>query len=134
MTSLAEAERKFGEVVRNAGGAIFGIEKSPSTGSRQDEKLRIGTADGFVKIAVSLEQPNIGAVLRERTAILVRHAEELRKCSGLIHGRSSMPRKLSEGFEHVSNASPRGSAQNDADTKHRSTLLWLLPPRNCSSP
>jgi hypothetical protein len=91
MTSLAEAESRFGEAVRRAGGAIFGIEKGPSSGSRQDEKLQIGTADGFVRIAVSLNQLNIDAVLRERTAILVKHAEELRKSSGLMHGSSSMP-------------------------------------------
>jgi hypothetical protein len=91
MTSLAEADSKFGDVARGAGGAIFGIEKSPSIGSRQNEKLQIGTADGFVKIAVSLDQPNIDAVLRERTAILVKHAEELRKSSGLIHGSYSNP-------------------------------------------
>jgi hypothetical protein len=91
MTSLAEANGKYGDVVGGAGGAIFGIEKGPPIASRQDEKLQIGTADGFVKIAVPLDQPNIDAVLHERTAILVKHAEELRKSSGLIHGRSSMP-------------------------------------------
>ena len=32
MTGLAEAESKFGYMVRGAGGAIFGIEKSPSAG------------------------------------------------------------------------------------------------------
>ena len=69
MTSLAEAESRFGEAVRRAGGAIFGIEKGPSSGSRQDEKLQIGTADGFVRIAVSLNQPNIDAVLHERTVL-----------------------------------------------------------------
>jgi hypothetical protein len=88
---LAEAESKFGDVVRRAGGAIFGIEKSHSIGSRQDEKLQIGTTDGFVKIAVPLNQPNIAAVLCDRTAILVKHAEELRKSSGLIHASSSPP-------------------------------------------
>ena len=91
MTSLAEAESKFGDVVRHAGGAIFGIERSLSIGSRQDEKLQIGTTDGFLKIVVSLNQPNIDAVLRERTAILVKHAEELRQSSGLITGSASMP-------------------------------------------
>jgi len=34
MTSLVEAERKFGHVVRDAGGAIFGIERAPSVGSK----------------------------------------------------------------------------------------------------
>ncbi len=78
MTSLAEAESKFGPVVRDAGGAIYGIEATPSVGGRQEEKLRIGTLDGFVKMAVSLNQPDIEAVLRERTAVLVKHADELR--------------------------------------------------------
>jgi hypothetical protein len=77
MTSLIEAESKFGSVVRDAGGAIFGIEKAPFVGSRQEEKLQIGTPDGFVKIAVLLNQPDIDAVLRERTSLLVRHAGEL---------------------------------------------------------
>ena len=78
MTSLAEAENRFGTVVRDAGGAIFGIESVPCIGSRQGEKLQIGTPDGFVRIAVPLNQPNIDAVLREQTAILVKHAGELR--------------------------------------------------------
>ena len=78
MTSLAEAENKFGRVVRGAGGAIFGVERAPSFGGRQEEKLQIGTLDGFVKIAVLLNQPNINGVLRERTALLVQHARELR--------------------------------------------------------
>src|SRR3954469_21817271 len=78
MTSLIEAEGKFGSVVRGAGGAIFGIEKAPFVGRRQEEKIQIGTPDGFVKIAVLLNQPDIDAVLRERTSILVRHADELR--------------------------------------------------------
>jgi hypothetical protein len=84
MTSLAEAENEFGAVVRDAGGAIFGLEKGPGIGSRWEEKLQIGTLDGFVKIAVSLNQPNVDAILRERTAVLVRHAEELRASSRLL--------------------------------------------------
>ena len=52
MTSLVEAERKFGDVVRDAGGAIFGIEKAPSVGSKGPGEVAIGTADGFVKMAV----------------------------------------------------------------------------------
>ena len=78
MTSLAEAESKFGRVVRRAGGAIFGIETVASTGGREEEKLQIGTLDGFIKMAVLLNQPNIDAVLRERTALLVKHADQLR--------------------------------------------------------
>jgi hypothetical protein len=78
MTSLTEAENKFGHVVRGAGGAIFGIERTPGFGGRQEEKLQIGTLDGFVKIAVVLNQPNITGVLRERTALLIKHAGELR--------------------------------------------------------
>ncbi len=59
MTSLAEAESKYAHVVQSAGGQIFGIEKAASVG-RQEEKLKIGTPDGFVKIDVVLNQPNIG--------------------------------------------------------------------------
>ena len=77
MTSLAEAENKYAHVVQSAGGQIFGIEKAASVG-RQEEKLKIGTPDGFVKIDVVLNQPNIDAVLRERTAGVVEHARELR--------------------------------------------------------
>ena len=78
MTSLAEAESKFGRVVRRAGGAIFGIEKVASVGGRDEEKLHIGTLDGFIKTAVLLTQANIDAGLRERTALLVKHAGQLR--------------------------------------------------------
>jgi hypothetical protein len=53
MTSLAEAESKYGHVVQSAGGQIFGIERTAPAG-RQDEKLTIGTPDGFVKIDVAL--------------------------------------------------------------------------------
>jgi hypothetical protein len=77
MTSLAKAESKYGHVVQSAGGQIFGIEKATSVG-RQEEKLKIGTPDGFVKIDVVLNQPNIDAVLREITAGVVKHARELR--------------------------------------------------------
>lgn len=80
MTSLTEAESKYGHVVRSAGGQIFGIERDASVG-RQEEKLQIGTPDGFVKIDVVLNQPNIDAVLRERTAEVVKHALELRTSS-----------------------------------------------------
>ena len=77
MTSVAEAESKYGRVVRSAGGQIFGIERAGSVG-RQEEKLTIGTPDGFVKMGVALNQPNIDAVLRERTAVIVEHARQLR--------------------------------------------------------
>ena len=77
MTSLAEAESKYAHVVQSAGGQIFGIEKAASVG-RQEEKLKIGTPDGFVKIDVVLNQPNIDDVLRETTAGVVKHARELR--------------------------------------------------------
>ena len=60
MTSLAEAESKYGHVVQNAGGQIFGIERATSVG-RQEEKLKIGTPDGFVKIA---GQKNLWATSR----------------------------------------------------------------------
>jgi hypothetical protein len=91
MTSLAEADGKFGDAVRSAGGAIFGIETGPSVGSRQEEKLQIGTPDGFVKLAVLLNQPNIDAVLRERTATLLRHAGQLRAGSRRTLAGSSIP-------------------------------------------
>ena len=69
MTSLAEAESKYGHVVQSAGGQIFGIERAASAAlGRQAEKLTIGTPDGFIKIDVVLNQPDIDAVLRERTA------------------------------------------------------------------
>ena len=77
MTSLAEAESKYAHVVQSAGGQIFGIEKATLVG-RQEEKLKIGTPDGFVKIDVVLNQPNIDAVLRETIAGVVKHARELR--------------------------------------------------------
>jgi hypothetical protein len=92
MTSLTEAEGEFGDVVRSAGGAIFGLERGPSVGSRQEEKLQIGTPDGFVKMAVCLNQPNIDAVLRERTAVLLKHAAELRKTTRLMNDSSAPPR------------------------------------------
>ena len=90
MTSLAEAESKYGHVVQSAGGQIFGIEAATSIG-RQEEKLKIGTPDGFVKIDVVLNQPNIDAVLRERTAGVVEHARELRTPSPPALGASSLP-------------------------------------------
>ena len=90
MTSLAEADSKFGDVVRDAGGAIFGVENGP-VASRQEERLLIRTPDGFVKLAVLLNQPNIDAVLRERTAILVKHARELRTASRPTLSGSSIP-------------------------------------------
>jgi hypothetical protein len=49
MTSLAEAESKYGHVVQSAGGQIFGIERAASV-DRQAEKLTIGTPDGFIKM------------------------------------------------------------------------------------
>ena len=63
MTSLAEAEGKYGHVVQSAGGQIFGIERTAWCG-RQEEKLKIGTPDGFLKLDVVLNQPNIDAGLR----------------------------------------------------------------------
>ncbi len=78
MTSLAEAESRFGRTVRSAGGAIFGIERCLSIGSRYEEKLQVGTPDGFIKIAVVLSQPDIDAVLRERLAEVVKRAAAMR--------------------------------------------------------
>src|SRR5262245_17410946 len=91
MISLADAEGKFGQVVRGAGGAIFGIEQAFYAGGMRGEMLQIGTPDGFVKVAVLLDQPNIDAVLRERTAKLVRHAAELRAASHPALAGSSLP-------------------------------------------
>ena len=89
MTSLAEAESKYGHVVQSAGGQIFGIERAAV--GRQAEKLTIGTPDGFVKIDVVLNQPDIDAVLRERTAGVVRHARELRTPSPPALGAAFLP-------------------------------------------
>jgi hypothetical protein len=95
MTSLAEAQSKYGHVVQSAGGQIFGIEESASAGvGRQEEKLKIGTPDGFVKIEVVLNQPDIDAVLRERTAGVVRHARELRTPSPPALGALSLATSL----------------------------------------
>jgi hypothetical protein len=58
-------------------GKSSGLKKAASVG-RQEEKLKIGTPDGFVTIDVVLNQPNIDAVLRETTAEVVKHARELR--------------------------------------------------------
>jgi hypothetical protein len=90
MTSLAEAKSKYGDVVQSAGGQIFGIERTAAAG-RQEEKLKIGTPDGFVKIDVVLNQPGIDAVLRERTAGVVKHARELRTPSPPALVASSLP-------------------------------------------
>jgi hypothetical protein len=90
MTSLAEAESKYGHVVQSAGGQIFGIERAASV-DRQAEKLTIGTPDGFIKIDVVLNQPDIDAVLRERTAGVVKHARELRTPSPPALGTYFLP-------------------------------------------
>jgi hypothetical protein len=82
MTSLAEAQTKYGHVVESAGGQIFGIERVASVG-RQEEKLKIGTPDGFVKLDVVLNQPNIDAVLRERTADVVKRGHPALSASSL---------------------------------------------------
>jgi hypothetical protein len=89
MTSLAEAESKYGHVVQSAGGQIFGIERT-AVGTRA-EKLKIGTPDGFVKIDVALNQPDIDAVLHEKTAGVVNQARELRTPSPPALGASFLP-------------------------------------------
>jgi hypothetical protein len=91
MTRLAEANRKFADVVRDARGAIFGVEKDHVGGGRPEEKLQEGTPDGFVKLAVLLNQPDIDAVLRERTVIVVKHAVELKTSSRPTLSGSSIP-------------------------------------------
>jgi hypothetical protein len=90
MTSLAEAESKYGHVVQSAGGQIFGIERAASV-DRRAEKLTIGTPDGFIKIDVVLNQPDIDAVLREKTVGVVKHARELRTHSPPALCASSLP-------------------------------------------
>jgi hypothetical protein len=55
MTSLAGAEAKYGHLV-----------------------LKIGTLDGFLKLDVVLNQPDIDAVLRARAADIARYAHEIR--------------------------------------------------------
>ena len=60
MTSLAEAENKFGRVVRGAGGAIFGVERAPSFGGRQEEIDHVG---------VVAEHAQHGARVRRRDRI-----------------------------------------------------------------
>jgi hypothetical protein len=95
MTNLAEAETKYGYVVRSAGGKIFAIERTHSVG-REEEKLRIGTPDGFVQIVVSLNQPNIDAVLHETTSVVVKHAGQLRGASRSVLGGSALRRASSK--------------------------------------
>jgi hypothetical protein len=53
--------------------------------------LKIGTPDGFVKIDVALSQPDIDAVLREKTAGVVKHARQLRTPSPPALVASSLP-------------------------------------------
>jgi hypothetical protein len=77
MTSLAEAEAKYGHLVHTAGLQVFGIETSAWCGG-QEEKLKIGTLDGFLKLDVVLNQPDIDAVLRARAADIARYAHEIR--------------------------------------------------------
>ena len=60
---MCDLESKYGHVVQGAGGQIFGIERAASVGvGRQEEKLKIGTPDGFIKVDVVLNQPDIDAV------------------------------------------------------------------------
>jgi hypothetical protein len=77
MTSLAEAEGKYRSVVQSAGVRVFGIERSAWCG-RQEEKLTIGTPDGFLKVDVVLNQPDIDAILRARATDITKFARELR--------------------------------------------------------
>ena len=77
MTSLAEAESKYGHVVQSAGVRVLGIERTAWCG-RQEEKLKIGTPDGFLKLDVVLRQPDIDAILRARAADIAKYARELR--------------------------------------------------------
>jgi hypothetical protein len=90
MTSLAEAESKYGHLVQEAGAQIFGIER-PALFGGDGEKLKIGTPDGFVKIDVSLNQANIDRILSETAANIVEHARKLRVPSRPTLGASSLP-------------------------------------------
>jgi hypothetical protein len=90
MTSLAEAENIYGQLVQSAGAQIFGIER-PAPFSREGEKLKIGTPDGFVKMDVRLNQPNIDLVLRETATGIVERARKLRAPSHPALGASSLP-------------------------------------------
>lgn len=100
MTSLAEVEIKYGYVVQSAGEKIFGIERTHTVG-REEEKLRIGTPDGFVQMVVSLNQPNIDAVLHESTSVVVKHAGELRGASRSVLGGSALPRIRQEIVRNI---------------------------------
>jgi hypothetical protein len=93
MTSLIEAESKYGHIAQSAGAQVFGIERTASFG-RQEEKLKIGTADGFVTIDVVLNQPDIDGILREIAASVVKHAREFRTPSRSILGASSENKRL----------------------------------------
>ena len=77
MTSLAEAEGKYGHVLQSAGVQIFGIERGARCG-RPEEKLKIGTLDGFLKLDVVLDRPDIDAVLCARAVEIAKYARELR--------------------------------------------------------
>jgi hypothetical protein len=90
MTSLAEAESKYGQLVRGTGAQIFGIERSALLGA-EGEKLKIGTPDGFVKIDVRLNQANIDLVLRETAVGIVERARKLRAPSHPTLGASPLP-------------------------------------------
>jgi hypothetical protein len=80
MTSLAEAEGKYGHVLQSAGVQIFGIERAARWG-RQEERLKIGTQDGFLKLDVVLNGPDIDLILRARAAEIAKYARELRSHS-----------------------------------------------------
>jgi hypothetical protein len=77
----------------------------------------IGTLDEFVKIAVSLSQPDIDAVLCERTALLAKYAGELRASTHLSGARST--RRAA-----VSKTSRDGAIQPDHRTLEQSRLPW----------
>jgi hypothetical protein len=76
-TSLAGAKSKYGQVVQSAGGWVLAGEETVWLGKHAD-KLKIGTSAGFGTMHVVLNQTHVDAVLRERTADIVKHACELR--------------------------------------------------------
>jgi hypothetical protein len=63
MTSLAEAEIKYGYVVQSAGGKIFGIERPPSVG-KEEEKLRMGLCKWL--FFLEFNQTSMRFCMRER--------------------------------------------------------------------
>jgi hypothetical protein len=97
MTSLDEAQQRYGDLVASAGGKIFGIGKGNFLG-REGEKLQVGSPDGLVKTEVFIGQPSIERVLRERVAGVVARAADYRKDSRETQKASAPPARSSTGL------------------------------------